>query len=165
MTSSTFNPYNHFGFLTNRVARLIIKSVEPSMAEDGHHFPVSCVGILADLWSKDGVSQKELGVSLVKTKSSINKMLTALENEEFIIKKDDPSDGRGKLIFLTQKGKEMQFTIEQKGKEMEALLLSDCTEEDVKIAKQVLTKMYKKLSKQVDNKIKSTHDQQLLVGQ
>ena len=150
MASSTFNPYKHFGFLTNRVARLIIKSVEPSMNEDGHHFPVSCVGILADLWSKDGISQKELGTSLVKTKSSINKMLTALESEGFIIKKDDPNDGRGKLIFLTEKGKEMQFIIEKKGKEMEEMLLSDCTKKEVKIAKKVLAKMYKKLYKKVD---------------
>ncbi|MDF1695392.1 MAG: MarR family winged helix-turn-helix transcriptional regulator [Saprospiraceae bacterium] len=145
MSKSTFNPYNHFGFLTNRVARLIIKSVEPSMEKDGHHFPVSCVGILADLWSKDGVNQKDLGISLVKTKSSINKMLTALEEEGLIVKKNDPNDGRGKLIFLTSKGKEMQYTIEEKGREMEAMLLSDCSEQEVKIAKEVLTKMYKKL--------------------
>ena len=135
MSKTTFNPYNHFGFLTNRVARLIIKSVEPSMEKDGHHFPVSCVGILADLWSKDGVNQKDLGISLVKTKSSINKMLTALEEEGLIVKKNDPNDGRGKLIFLTSKGKEMQYTIEEKGREMEAMLLSDCSEQEVKIAR------------------------------
>lgn len=150
MASSTFNPYDHFGFLTNRVARLIVRSVEPSMAEDGHHFPVSCIGILADLWSKDGVNQKDLGISLVKTKSSINKMLTALENEGFIIKKDDPNDGRSKLIFLTEKGKQMQFVIQNKGKEMEEMLLGDCTAEEVRIAKEVLTKMYKKLYKNVN---------------
>jgi DNA-binding MarR family transcriptional regulator len=123
------------------------------MAEDGHHFPVSCIGILADLWSKDGVNRKDLGTSLVKTKSSINKMLTALETEGFIIKKDDPNDGRGKLIFLTKKGKEMQFIIEKKGKEMEEMLLSDCTKEEVIIAKKVLTKMYKKLYRKVDEKL------------
>lgn len=152
MAQTTFNPYNHFGFLTNRVARLIVRSVEPSMEEDGHHFPVSCIGILADLWSQDGINQKGLGTSLVKTKSSINKMLTALENEGFIIKKEDPNDGRGKLIFLTDKGKEMQYIIEKKGKEMEAMLLSDCTQEEVRIAKEVLTKMYKKLYKKVEER-------------
>lgn len=155
MSTTTFNPYNHFGFLTNRVARLIIRTVEPSMVADGHHFPASCIGILADLWSKDGVNQKDLGTSLVKTKSSINKMLTALENEGFIIKKDDPNDGRGKLIFLTEKGKEMQFVIERKSKEMEQMLLNDCTEEEIKTAKKVLTKMYKKLYKKVDGTTKS----------
>lgn len=152
MATSTFNPYNHFGFLTNRVARLIVRSVEPTMGEDGPHFPVSCIGILADLWSQDGVNQKELGSSLVKTKSSINKMLTALETEGFIVKKEDPNDGRGKLIFLTDKGREMQFIIESKSKEMEVMLLNDCTKEEVSIAKKVLTKMYKKLYKSVNDR-------------
>lgn len=147
---STFNPYDHFGFLTNRVARLIVRSVEPSMAKDGYRFPTSCIGILADLWSKDGVNQKDLGISLVKTKSSINKMLTSLEEEGFIVKKEDPKDGRSKLIFLTEKGKMLQYHIEEKSKEMEVMLLNDCTEEEVEVAKKVLTKMYKKLYKKVD---------------
>lgn len=151
MSTSSFNPYDHFGFLTNRVARLIGRSLDPPLTKEGHQLPVSCVGILADLWSEDGVNQKDLGISLVKTKSSINKMLTALENEGFIVKKEDPNDGRGKLIFLTDKGREMQFVIEQKGKEMEAMLLNDCTKEEVQAAKNVLTKMYKKLYKKVDD--------------
>lgn len=158
MKSSTFNPYDHFGFLTNRVARLIVKSVEKSKPLDGHHFPASCVGILADLWSRDGVNQKDLGISLVKTKSSINKMLTALENEDFITKEDDPNDGRGKLIFLTKKGKEMQFIIEKRGREMDEMLLSDCSEEEIKIAKKVLSKMYIKLYKKVDSDIPLSTD-------
>ena len=151
MKPSEFNPYHHFGFLTNRVARLIIKSVEPSMAADGHEFPVSCIGILADLWSKDGVNQKDLGLSLVKTKSSINKMLTALENEGFIVKKNDPDDGRGKLIFLTNKGKEMRFIIENKSNEMEKLLLSDCSPKEIQTAKNVLAKMYENLYNKIEN--------------
>ena len=158
MASHTFNPYDHFGFLTNRVARLIVRSVEPSMARDGHHFPTSCIGILADLWSRDGVNQKDLGISLVKTKSSINKMLMALEEEGFVVKRNDPSDGRGKLIFLTEKGKNMQYEIEKKSKEMEAMLLGDCTREEVKIAKAVLTKMYKKLYKKVDDQDRENND-------
>ena len=120
------------------------------MEEEGYNFPVSCIGILADLWSKDGVNQKDLGISLVKTKSSINKMLNALEKEEFIVKKNDPNDGRGKLIFLTDKGRAMQYEIQKKGKEMEAILLSECTKEEIKIAKSVLTKMYKNLYKKVE---------------
>lgn len=153
MASSTFNPYDHFGFLTNRVARLIVKSVDQSKGLGSHDFPTSCIGILADLWSKDGVNQKDLGISLVKTKSSINKMLKALDEEGFIVKKDDPNDGRGKLIFLTEKGKEMQFLVEKKAKEMETLLLNDCTKEEIQTAKMVLTKMYKKLYKRVDENI------------
>ena len=140
-----FNPYNHFGFLTNRVARLIVKAVQPDMEEDGHCFPASCIGILAELWANDGISQKYLGTALIKNKSSITKMLIALEDDDLIVKKDDPEDGRGKLIYLTQKGREMQYTIEGKSGEMEEMLLTDCSKEEIVIAKKVMAEMYEKL--------------------
>lgn len=140
-----FNPYNHFGFLTNRVARLIVKAVEPGMEAEGHGFPASCIGILAELWANDGISQKYLGTALIKNKSSITKMLLALEIEELIVKKDDPDDGRGKLIYLTDKGREMQNTITSKSCEMEELLLTDCSKEEIQIAKKVMAEMYEKL--------------------
>ncbi len=140
-----FNPYNHFGFLTNRVARLIVKAVEPEMEEEGHDFPASCIGILAELWANDGISQKYLGTALIKNKSSITKMLLALENESLIVKKDDPEDGRSKLIYLTPKGKEMQNTITAKSREMETMLLTDCSKDEIRIAKKVMAEMYEKL--------------------
>ncbi|MFT6782131.1 MAG: DNA-binding MarR family transcriptional regulator [Saprospiraceae bacterium] len=140
-----FNPYNHFGFLTNRVARLIVKAVEPDMETDGHCFPASCIGILAELWAKDGISQKYLGTALIKNKSSITKMLLALEDDELIVKVNDPEDGRGKLIYLTQKGRDMQDIIEAKSGEMQEMLLTDCSNDEIVIAKKVLAEMYEKL--------------------
>ena len=144
-----FNPYDHFGFLTNRVARLIHKALEPSMVRDGHHFPGSCIGVLADLWAKDGVNQKDLGMSLIKTKSSINKMLKALQHDGLITKTDDPNDGRGKLIFLTEKGRKMQCLIEDKGCQLEEMLKEDSSAEEIATTKRVLARMYEKLSNHV----------------
>ena len=140
-----FNPYNHFGFLTNRVARLIVKAVEPDMETDGHCFPASCIGILAELWAKDGISQKYLGTAMIKNKSSITKMLLALESDGLIEKMDDPEDGRGKIIYLTQKGRDMQQIIESKSGEMEEMLLTDCSKAEIVIAKKVMAEMYEKL--------------------
>ena len=142
MILQKFDPYNHFGFLTNRVARLIVKAVDPQMEAEGHCFPASCIGILAELWANDGISQKYLGTALIKNKSSITKMLLSLENEDLIMKKDDPDDGRGKLIYLTEKGREMQNTIVAKSGEMEELLLTDCSQEEIRITKKVLSEIY-----------------------
>lgn len=121
------------------------QSMENSMDIEGMHFPGSCIGILADLWAKDGVNQKDLGISLIKTKSSINKMLTALELEGLIIKINDPLDGRGKRIHLTSKGKALQSTIESKSKIMEEKAILKCSVEEIKIAKKVLSEMYDNL--------------------
>ena len=72
-------------------------------------------------------------------------MLSSLETEGLIVKKDDPDDGRGKLIFLTKKGREMQYTIEDKSREMESMLLTDCSKEEIVVAKKVMAEMYEKL--------------------
>ena len=144
-SNSTFNPLQHFGFLTNRIARLIVQNIEPQMEELGYHFPSSCIGVMADLWSTDGISQKELGISLIKTKSSINKMVAALEENGMIEKKIDPNDARGRLIFLTQKGRDMQQVIVNKSLEMEKVWLSNMKKEDIEITKKVLAEMYQSL--------------------
>jgi len=149
---SKFNPYNHFGFLTHRVARLIDISASSGLLKSGYNIPSSCIGILADLWQKDGVNQKQLGSSLIKNKSSITKMLSTLEAAELIEKKNDPDDRRNKLIFLTVKGKALRNMIESKGEEMQSLLLAEIPSEEIEISKKVLKAFYINLSKKLFNK-------------
>jgi DNA-binding MarR family transcriptional regulator len=115
------------------------------MEENDYDFPTSCIGILADLWAKDGINQKDLGASLIKNKSSINKMLVALENSDMIYKKEDTVDKRIKRIYLTEKGKAMQVKMEQKQADMEQHLISDISQEEIQTTKNVLAQMYQSL--------------------
>lgn len=140
-----FNPYDHFGFLTNRIGRLLSKRFREKLAKKGYESPASCIGILADLWAHDGINQKELGVSLIKTKSSINKMLTALEEDELIKKVNDPNDGRSKLIYLTNKGKKMKDKVVAESQNEDLRLLNHVTKEELQITKNVLSKYYELL--------------------
>lgn len=106
------------------------------------HFPTSCIGILADLWAKDGVNQKDLGSSLIKNKSSINKMLASLEDHQMIKKVNDPNDKRSKLIFLTEKGRKMQGIIEEASMNCDLRILEHISKEDLAITKKTLGKYY-----------------------
>lgn len=141
-----FNPYQHFGFLTHRVARLIDLAITPKLKAAGYHFPPSCIGILADLWQSDGLSQRELGISLIKTKSSINKMLASLIEDEMITKKTDPQDKRNKRIYLTDRGRKFKARVEDASKAMEEALLSNIPSEQVQTAKTVLKSLYQNLT-------------------
>lgn len=104
---------------------------------------------MADLWCKDGVTQKELGMSLIKTKSSITKMLETLIRENLIYKGDHPEDKRNKLIYLTTKGRELQDIVSKQGKLMEKILLSEKTEKELQTSKMVLKTLYENLSKEI----------------
>jgi len=153
-----FDPYKHFGFLTNRIGRLLSNHMGHILAADEIHFPTSCIGILADLWAGDGVNQKDLGVSLIKTKSSINKMLSALEDAKLIRKEIDPNDKRGKLIYLTKKGTQMQAKIEQASQNCDQMMLGEISQQEIEITKKVLSKYYEMLLKEascVQEKIKN----------
>lgn len=149
MSISEFDPYNHFGFLTHRVSRLMDLLMTPKMKAEGYDFPTSCIGILADLWSKDGITQKELGSSMIKTKSSVTKMLESLEKAGLIEKKDDPKDRRNKLIFLTQKGHAFRSMIESKSARYQEEMIPNHTAEEIAIAKRVLKTIYINLKDKV----------------
>ena len=143
---NTFDPFDHFGFLTNRIGRLTSDQAKIWLSKKGYDFPPSCIGILADLWLKDGVNQKELGVSLVKTKSSITKMMEQLESAGLIERKIDETDARNKLIFVTAKGNTLKKRLEKARLMHDEKLLTDFTAEEIAITKKVLKGLYLQLT-------------------
>ena len=66
------------------------------------------MGILADLWRKDGVRQQDLVVSIIKDKANIARALTFLERSNIVVRVTDPKDKRNKRIYLTHKGKALK---------------------------------------------------------
>lgn len=126
--------------------------MQPKMKAEGHDFPISCIGILADLWSKDGITQKELGSSMIKNKSSVTKMLEALEESELIEKREDETDKRKKLIFLTEKGHQFRKMMESKTLQYQTEILPNHTPEELEITKKVLKTMYLNLKEKVKTK-------------
>lgn len=149
MIVQKFNPYNHFGFLTNRVGRLISNAVVPELKRHGFDVPPSCIGILGELWVEDGLNQKELGYSIVKTKSSINKMLKRMIEAGLITKRKDKEDKRITRIFLTEKGKQLEKGINAAGLQMESTFLSEHSPKEIETAKIVLTTLYQKLLERI----------------
>lgn len=54
------------------------------------------------------LSPKQVGVSLLFSSGGLTKLLERLESRGLIAREPDPSDGRGVLVVLTPKGKELQ---------------------------------------------------------
>lgn len=125
----------------------------------GYDFPISCLGVMADLWFKDGVSQKELGISLIKTKSSITKMLGFLQDANLIYKKENPADQRSKLIYLTEEGKYLQKYVKERATVAEKVLLSDINEHDKDTTKRVLKVLYQNLSNEIFEQNKNLNNE------
>lgn len=64
-------------------------------------------GVLNNLVSHDGISQKALAELNSKDQTSIGKTLDRLENKKLLTRTVDPSDRRAVLLHLTTKGQEL----------------------------------------------------------
>lgn len=64
--------------------------------------------VLMILWDKDGVNQQVLADCLHKDKATLTYLLDSLCKKGFVKRKEDPKDRRNKLIFLTEKGTQIQ---------------------------------------------------------
>jgi DNA-binding MarR family transcriptional regulator len=64
--------------------------------------------VLNRLWIQDGISPKELAELTSKDQPTIVRILAKLQNKGYLFRKDNPEDNRSLLIYLTQKGKEVQ---------------------------------------------------------
>lgn len=142
---SEFNPYDHFGFLTRRVSRLITNRIEIEKSKRGFEFPISCISILAELWRADGLKQQDLANSLIRNKSSITKMLVALEKDGLITRQSVDYDRRERRIFLTTVGQDFKKHITNKSIRGEKIATQGLTIEEVKTAKKVLKSIYEQL--------------------
>ncbi len=70
-----------------------------------HH---SHMGIMVDLWDKEGVRQQDLAVSNIKDKATIARALDHMERENLVVRVPNPQDKRTKLIYLTHRGRSMR---------------------------------------------------------
>jgi len=66
---------------------------------------------MVQLWSKDGQSQQELCVCTERDKPCTTRLIDTMEKHNLVVRVPDRTDRRVKLIYLTQKGKQLQKTL------------------------------------------------------
>lgn len=104
-------------------------------------------GILNRLWRKDGISQKQLSELIVRDQTSIGKVLDKLEKKELILRKDDPSDRRAFLLYLTPKGRELAEQLISHVQVIHDVASEGISDEDIEVFVSVINKLYSNLSK------------------
>ncbi|MCM0217551.1 MarR family winged helix-turn-helix transcriptional regulator [Bacteroides fragilis] len=100
------------------------------------------------LWNEQGISQQSLAEKTAKDKACLTNLINNLEKKNWVIRKEDSSDRRNRLIFLTAQGEELALTVKplindiytQTGIEMEVSRIDECTE-DLKRLYEVLNEI------------------------
>lgn len=133
-------------FLTNRVGRLLVNHIRKqahTLFENG--LQPQHMGILVDLWIKDGVNQRDLAVSNIKNKGTITRTITHLEELNILVRVPDPQDKRNKRIYLTHKGRALKSSLVPHAEQVVSNAIQDIPEEKVAVCKEVLLEIYKQL--------------------
>ncbi|WP_171056023.1 MarR family winged helix-turn-helix transcriptional regulator [Paenibacillus sinopodophylli] len=102
-------------------------------------------GVLNRLSSNDGISQKQLSELVVRDQTSIGKVLDKLEKKELIVRKDDPSDRRAFLLYLTPRGRELSELLISHVEHIHDEATKGIPEDDIDVFISVINKLYDNL--------------------
>jgi DNA-binding MarR family transcriptional regulator len=68
---------------------------------------ISQFEVLMILNSREGISQQDLAQCLLVTKGNVCTVLGRMEKSKWVVRRQDPNDGRAYCLHLTEKGREM----------------------------------------------------------
>ena len=107
--------------------------------------------VLKRLHSDDGLSQNELAFLTLRNKSSLTRLLSKMEQKEYITRQQSKEDKRINNVYLTQKGKEIFHLTKPVIKKMITKMEKNITTSE---KKQIIT-ILKKIQNNFDSKIES----------
>lgn len=94
------------------LVNLAIKQfLQCKLRENGIDLTFEMLQVLHCLWTKNGINQQEIANLTAKDKASVTYVLDNLVKRNFIFRQEG-TDRRNKIIFLTDEGKKMKKTIQ-----------------------------------------------------
>lgn len=101
-----FNRMNSAAYLASQMAKGFARSLQQRAARLG--FSPGQFPILLELWSEDGLTQKQLLERVDIEQATMANTLSRMERDRLVERRPHPSDKRAQLIFLTSKAAAMQ---------------------------------------------------------
>lgn len=93
------------------------------------------------LWITEGVSQQYLAEKTVKDKACLTNLINNLEKKNWVLRREDLSDKRNRLVFLTDEGKALCRQIRPLLDGLYAQITRQMTESQVQSTIDSLTKL------------------------
>ncbi len=107
---------HNIGFLVNDISRLISTEYNRIMKPLG--LTRAQWRVIVHLHRNDGMTQSELAELLDVGKVSVGGLIDRLEHSGWVERRNDPTDRRSNLVFLTKKGRAIEKEMEKTGREL-----------------------------------------------
>lgn len=95
-------------YLAGEFAHRFHKALTDAFRQHGFTLTVEQFSILAILWYRDGINQRDISEQLGRDKTTIARVINTMEKNKLVKRVTDPRDTRGKLVMLAPKGRSMQ---------------------------------------------------------
>lgn len=95
-------------YLANLLAKGASRALQARA--DGSGFAPGQFPVLLELWSGDGLTQRELLDRLDIEQATMANTLSRMERDGLILRKKHPKDKRASLVYLTTRGKALRET-------------------------------------------------------
>lgn len=108
------------------LASLLARSFSRALQERGQKlgFAPGQFPILLELWSEDGLTQKQLLDRLDVEQATLANTLARMERDGLILRRKHPTDKRSQQIFLSERGREIEGAAKEAATAAEQSLLS-----------------------------------------
>ena len=135
-----------FLHLLNVTDKLIKGSLGKALHNSGFTITPEQFSILVSLWSKNGQCQYELATCQGKDRASITRLVDGMEKENLVVRIPSEKDRRIKLVYLTNKAKNLQNEILEVVKDATEKAEMGISGNEIDITKNVLKKMIANLN-------------------
>lgn len=143
--SKKLNQDELFGILNGKISMLITRYLYNRFKNADLGITVEQWTVLACLWQKDKVTQQVLSEITMRDKPSMTRLIDNLEKRNLVVRVPDPSDRRANLIYLTQKGMDLEKKSTEIVREVAEKTLSEISDQDITACRNVLKKIFDNL--------------------
>lgn len=106
-SSTGYTLEKSLGHLASRFSRIIQRRINAALSLRGFPITSDQYSFLVQLWDQNGLPQGVLADKTARDKTTMARLAAGLESLGLIIRLPGPGDARERLVYLTDKGKEI----------------------------------------------------------
>lgn len=131
-------PTDALSWLMATCSKTLRERLAVRFANAGYSVTPEQWAILGRLAQQDGLSQQALADRFHRSKVAAFQLINKLEKQGLVERRDDPGDGRSKLVYLTEEGRRIEPDLVKLASENMAAALEGIDESDLTTAKKVV---------------------------
>ena len=142
MPYKDFSAKEALGHFMGRTTRAMSRMLQNVINNEGYDITIEQWVIIANLNRKNGQFQQQLADNTYKNKTSVTRMINALQKKGFVERISDQKDLRQKRIFLTQKGTQLYEQLRPLAMQVQEKATRGIDSDEMEYCKNILLKIY-----------------------